>query len=114
MTGLVNMDVSFAPRTAAATRPAKKVSIEIAGRGLGSGLGSGRWRVVHAAKSGDPQPSHIAFPNRQPATSQGMQTLRLTEQFKTLFDRGPSRISPFFITQMVVDMPAGVVAMLKS
>jgi 3-oxoacyl-[acyl-carrier-protein] synthase II len=34
----------------------------------------------------------------------------MTEQFKTLFDRGPSRISPFFITQMVVDMPAGVVA----
>jgi 3-oxoacyl-[acyl-carrier-protein] synthase II len=38
----------------------------------------------------------------------GMTTLG--EQFHVLFYKGPSRISPFMITQMVVDMPAGVVA----
>jgi 3-oxoacyl-[acyl-carrier-protein] synthase II len=32
--------------------------------------------------------------------------------FKTLFDRGPSRISPFLITQMVVDLAPGLVSIL--
>jgi 3-oxoacyl-[acyl-carrier-protein] synthase II len=31
----------------------------------------------------------------------------LHDQFKTLFERGPSRISPFFITMFVPDMAAG-------
>jgi 3-oxoacyl-[acyl-carrier-protein] synthase II len=35
----------------------------------------------------------------------------LTEQFRVLFDRGPDRISPFFITQLVTDMAPGYVAM---
>jgi 3-oxoacyl-[acyl-carrier-protein] synthase II len=34
----------------------------------------------------------------------------LGEQFHTLFYRGPDRVSPFFITQLVTDMAAGVVA----
>ncbi|GAC1447782.1 MAG: beta-ketoacyl-ACP synthase II [Ktedonobacterales bacterium] len=33
------------------------------------------------------------------------------DQFRVLFDRGPDRISPFFITQMIADMAAGYVAM---
>jgi 3-oxoacyl-[acyl-carrier-protein] synthase II len=33
------------------------------------------------------------------------------EQFKVLFDRGPDRVSPFFITQFISDMAAGVVSM---
>jgi 3-oxoacyl-[acyl-carrier-protein] synthase II len=33
------------------------------------------------------------------------------EQFKVLFDRGPERVSPFFITQFISDMAAGVVSM---
>ncbi len=32
-------------------------------------------------------------------------------EFKTLFDRGPDRVSPFFITQFISDMAAGVVSM---
>jgi 3-oxoacyl-[acyl-carrier-protein] synthase II len=34
----------------------------------------------------------------------------MTEQFRVLFDRGPDRVSPFFITQLVVNMAAGYVA----
>jgi 3-oxoacyl-[acyl-carrier-protein] synthase II len=34
----------------------------------------------------------------------------LGEQYHTLFYRGPDRISPFFITQLVTDMAAGYVA----
>ena len=34
----------------------------------------------------------------------------LSDQFRVLFDRGPDRISPFFITQLVTDMAAGYVA----
>lgn len=33
------------------------------------------------------------------------------QQFKVLFDRGPDRVSPFFITQFISDMAAGVVSM---
>ncbi len=33
------------------------------------------------------------------------------EQFKTLFDRGPDRVSPFFITMFITDIAAGVVSM---
>jgi 3-oxoacyl-[acyl-carrier-protein] synthase II len=33
------------------------------------------------------------------------------EQFKVLFERGPDRVSPFFITQFISDMAAGVVSM---
>ena len=38
----------------------------------------------------------------------GLRTLH--EQFHTLFERGPSRISPFFITMFVADMAAGYVS----
>ena len=34
----------------------------------------------------------------------------LTEAFKTLFDRGPSRVSPFIITMMVVDLAPGLIS----
>lgn len=33
------------------------------------------------------------------------------EQFKVLFERGPSRISPFFITMFITDIAAGYVSM---
>jgi 3-oxoacyl-[acyl-carrier-protein] synthase II len=33
------------------------------------------------------------------------------EQFKILFDRGPDRVSPFYITQFITDIAAGVVSM---
>ncbi len=33
------------------------------------------------------------------------------DQFKTLFDRGPDRVSPFFITMFIVDIAAGYVSM---
>jgi 3-oxoacyl-[acyl-carrier-protein] synthase II len=33
------------------------------------------------------------------------------EQFKNLFDRGPDRVSPFYITQFITDIAAGVVSM---
>lgn len=36
----------------------------------------------------------------------------LTEGFRTLFDRGPSRVSPFLITQMVVDLAPGLISIL--
>lgn len=36
----------------------------------------------------------------------------LTEGFKTLFERGPSRVSPFLITQMVVDLAPGLISIL--
>jgi 3-oxoacyl-[acyl-carrier-protein] synthase II len=39
----------------------------------------------------------------------GLQTFE--DQFHVLFDRGPDRISPFFITMMAEDMAAGVVSM---
>lgn len=42
--------------------------------------------------------------------SGGLQVME--EQFHLLFERGPDRISPFFITQMVTDMAAGYVSML--
>ncbi len=32
-------------------------------------------------------------------------------EFKTLFEKGPDRVSPFFITQFISDMAAGVVSM---
>jgi len=35
----------------------------------------------------------------------------LDQQFRILFDRGPDRISPFFITMMVADMASGFVSM---
>jgi len=38
----------------------------------------------------------------------GLQTL--TDQFRVLFDRGPSRISPFLITMMVVDLAPGLIS----
>ncbi len=38
----------------------------------------------------------------------GLQTL--TDQFRVLFDRGPSRISPFLITMMVVDLAPGMIS----
>jgi 3-oxoacyl-[acyl-carrier-protein] synthase II len=40
----------------------------------------------------------------------GMQILE--DQMRVLFDRGPSRVSPFFITMMVEDMASGNVSML--
>lgn len=40
----------------------------------------------------------------------GLQTL--TDQFKVLHERGPSRISPFLITMMVVDLAPGLVSIL--
>jgi 3-oxoacyl-[acyl-carrier-protein] synthase II len=33
------------------------------------------------------------------------------DQFKILFDRGPDRVSPFYITQFITDIAAGVVSM---
>ena len=33
------------------------------------------------------------------------------DQFKTLFDRGPDRVSPFFITMFITDIAAGYIAM---
>jgi 3-oxoacyl-[acyl-carrier-protein] synthase II len=33
------------------------------------------------------------------------------DQFKILFDRGPDRVSPFYITQFISDIAAGVVSM---
>ncbi|HEX8917227.1 MAG TPA: beta-ketoacyl-ACP synthase II [Chloroflexota bacterium] len=36
----------------------------------------------------------------------------LSDGFKTLFERGPSRISPFLITQMVVDLAPGYISIL--
>jgi 3-oxoacyl-[acyl-carrier-protein] synthase II len=36
----------------------------------------------------------------------------LSEGFKTLFERGPSRISPFLIVQMVVDLAPGLISIL--
>src|SRR5262245_4552 len=33
------------------------------------------------------------------------------DQFKTLFDRGPDRVSPFFITMFITDIAAGFVSM---
>lgn len=39
----------------------------------------------------------------------GMQTLHL--QYEKLFDKGPSRISPFFIPMMIANMAAGQVAL---
>jgi len=35
----------------------------------------------------------------------GIETLN--DQYKVLFDRGPSRISPFFVPMMIANMPAG-------
>lgn len=35
----------------------------------------------------------------------GMDTLH--DQYKTLFDKGPGRISPFFVPMMIANMPAG-------
>jgi 3-oxoacyl-[acyl-carrier-protein] synthase II len=40
----------------------------------------------------------------------GLQTL--TDQFRILFDRGPSRISPFLITMMVVDLAPGLISIM--
>jgi 3-oxoacyl-[acyl-carrier-protein] synthase II len=40
----------------------------------------------------------------------GLQTLQ--DQFKVLFDRGPSRVSPFLITMMVVDLAPGLISIL--
>ncbi len=40
----------------------------------------------------------------------GLQTL--SEQFKVLHERGPSRISPFLITMMVVDLAPGLISIL--
>ena len=39
----------------------------------------------------------------------GIETLE--NQLSTLFDKGPSRISPFFIPMMIIDMSAGLVSM---
>jgi 3-oxoacyl-[acyl-carrier-protein] synthase II len=36
----------------------------------------------------------------------------LDQQFRILFERGPDRISPFFITMMVADMASGYISML--
>lgn len=36
----------------------------------------------------------------------------LTEGFRTLFNRGPGRVSPFLITQMVVDLAPGLISIL--
>jgi 3-oxoacyl-[acyl-carrier-protein] synthase II len=40
----------------------------------------------------------------------GLQTL--SDQFKVLHERGPSRISPFLITMMVVDLAPGLISIL--
>ncbi len=34
------------------------------------------------------------------------------DQFKTLFDRGPDRISPFFITMIIIDIASGLVSIM--
>jgi 3-oxoacyl-[acyl-carrier-protein] synthase II len=39
----------------------------------------------------------------------GLQTCH--EQFRVLFEKGPDRVSPFFITMFITDIAAGVVAM---
>lgn len=36
----------------------------------------------------------------------------LSDQFKVLFERGPSRISPFLITMMVIDLAPGLISIL--
>src|SRR5690349_2979541 len=40
----------------------------------------------------------------------GLQTL--TDQFKVLFERGPTRVSPFLITMMVIDLAPGLLSIL--
>ncbi|HLJ66747.1 MAG TPA: beta-ketoacyl-ACP synthase II [Chloroflexota bacterium] len=36
----------------------------------------------------------------------------LTDGFRTLFERGPGRVSPFLITQMVVDLAPGMISII--
>ena len=37
----------------------------------------------------------------------------LQEQARTLFDRGPGKVSPFFVPYMIANMPSGVVSILN-
>ncbi len=80
MTALVNMDVAFAERTAAALGPAKRAVLGPIGRAV---IG-GRWHVVHPGQQGGAPPLHIATENREQTASKVMQTLRLTDQFRNL------------------------------
>ena len=80
MTALVNMDVAFAERTAAALGPAKRAVLGPIGRAV---IG-GRWHVVHPGQPGGAPPLHIAPENREQTASKVMQTLRLTDQFRNL------------------------------
>ncbi len=79
MTGQVSIETTFAERTAG-PRPANRVHVEFSRETPIDG----RWHVLHAGQPAGPPPPHVTFPDRQPTAPLAMQTLRLTEQFKTL------------------------------
>ena len=68
-------------RTAGALQPAREEHVEDGGKALGGE----RWRNLHGREATSPRCLHVLMEHRQPTGAPGMQPLRLTEQFKTLF-----------------------------
>ena len=68
-------------RNRRAPQPRDKESVEDGGKTPGGQ----RWHVLHGGHATDLRHFHVPIEYRQQTGAQGMQPLRLTEQFKTLF-----------------------------
>jgi DNA integrity scanning protein DisA with diadenylate cyclase activity len=76
-----NTEAWFVERTAGAPRHQDKESVA----GSGKVPNGQRWHVLHDGQTANLRHFHVPIQYRQQTGAQGMQPLRLTEQFKTLF-----------------------------
>jgi DNA integrity scanning protein DisA with diadenylate cyclase activity len=74
------MEAWFFERTASAPQATSRSSVERSG----ATPGEGRWHVLHPGQPAHLPRANVTFPNRRQTGPEGMQSLRLTEQFKTL------------------------------
>ena len=78
---LAKTETWFVERTTSVPQPQNKERIEDRGKATSSE----RWHVLHDGQTTDLRHFHVPIEYREQTGIQGMQPLRLTEQFKTLF-----------------------------
>ena len=78
---LANTEAWFVERTASAPQPQDRKSVADGGK---APIGE-RWHVLHGGQTTNLRHFHVPIECRKQTGAQGMQPLRLTEQFKTLF-----------------------------
>jgi diadenylate cyclase len=81
MCRIATSEVCFVPRTASGRRPRDQESVE----DRSEAPNAQRWRVLDGAQPIKGLHYHVRLDNRQQTGKEGMQSLRMSDQFKTLF-----------------------------